>query len=129
MLIQLIISIVLGLFIGLEREIQHKVIGIRTTSLITLGSTLFSIISIAINNSDASRVIAQIVSGISFICIGIIVKEGNSVKGLTTSATIWCAAAVGVLIGLSMFKEAILSTLLIIIINTLFTYFKYDNKN
>lgn len=126
MIIKLVISIILGLIIGLEREIQHKAIGIRTTSLITLGSTLFSIISITLCNSDSSRVIAQIVSGISFICIGIIVKEGNSIKGLTTSATIWCASAIGVLIGIGMFKEAILGTIAILIINTIFSYFKYD---
>lgn len=123
-LIKIIISIVFGLLIGLERETQHKVIGIRTTSLITLGSTLFSLISIGICNSDASRVIAQIVSGISFICIGIIVKEGNSVKGLTTSATIWCTSAIGVLVGIGMFKEALLGVVSILIINILFTYFK-----
>lgn len=124
MIFKLFISIVLGVIIGLERERHHKAIGIRTTSLITLGSTLFSIISIAICNSDASRVIAQIVSGISFICIGIIVKEGSSVKGLTTSATIWCSAAIGVLVGIALYREALLGTLAILIINTMFTYFK-----
>lgn len=123
-LIKIIISIIFGVLIGLERENQHKVIGIRTTSLITLGSTLFSLISIGICDSDASRVIAQIVSGISFICIGIIVKEGNSVKGLTTSATIWCTSAIGVLVGIGMFKEATLGVVSILIINILFTYFK-----
>lgn len=124
MIWKIIITIILGLIIGLEREKNHKVIGIRTTSLITLGSTLFSIISIYLSEADPARVIAQIVSGISFICIGIIVKEGNSVKGLTTSATIWCTSAIGVLVGIGLFKEAVFGTIAILIINIIFTYFK-----
>ena len=126
MIINILLSIGLGFLSGLEREKHKKAIGIRTTSLITLGSTLFSIISIHYLQSDPTRVIAQIVSGIGFLSAGVIFKSSNQIKGLTTAATIWCAAAVGVLVGIGMFEIAVISTLSILIINTLFTYFKNE---
>lgn len=126
MIIKIVISIVLGFLIGLEREKHKKAIGIRTTSLITLGSTLFAIISICSFHADQSRVIAQIVSGIGFLSAGVIFKNSDQITGLTTAATIWCAAAVGVLVGIGMFEMAIISTLSILIINTIFNYFKNE---
>lgn len=94
--------------------------------MITLGSTLFAIISIYSFHADQSRVIAQIVSGIGFLSAGVIFKNSDQITGLTTAATIWCAAAVGVLVGIGMFEIAVISTLSILIINTLFTYFKNE---
>ena len=126
MIIKILISLGLGFLIGLEREKHKKAIGIRTTSLITLGSTLFAIISIYSFHADQSRVIAQIVSGIGFLSAGVIFKNSDQITGLTTAATIWCAAAVGVLVGIGMFEIAVISTLSILIINTLFTYFKNE---
>lgn len=126
MIIKILISITLGFLIGLEREKHKKAIGIRTTSLITLGSTLFAIISIYSFHADQSRVIAQIVSGIGFLSAGVIFKNSDQITELTTAATIWCAAAVGVLVGIGMFEIAVISTLSILIINTLFTYFKNE---
>lgn len=122
--LQIIFSIILGFLIGLEREKQGKSVGIRTVSLITLGSTLFTIMSPDTFGADNSRIIASIVSGVSFICIGVIVKEGCSVKGLTTSMTLWCSAAIGALCGLSMYFEAFVSTVAVISINLIFRYFK-----
>lgn len=121
-ILQIIFSVVLGFLIGLEREKCGKSVGIRTVSLITLGSTLFTIMSPEI--ADNSRIIAQIVSGVSFICIGVIVKEGCSIKGLTTSMTLWCSAAIGALCGLSMYFEAFVGTVAVIFINLIFRYFK-----
>ena len=126
MIIKILISIALGFLIGLEREKHKKAIGIRTTSLITLGSTLFAIISIYSFHADQSRVIAQIVSGIGFLSAGVILKNSDQSTGLPTAATIWCAAAVGVLVGIGMFEIAIISTLSILIINTIFNYFKNE---
>ena len=121
---KLIISVILGFLIGLEREHSGKSIGIRTVSLITLGSTLFAILSISILPADHSRIIAQIVSGIGFLGAGIIFKDGNSVHGLTTAASIWVAAAIGAMVGIGMFEIAAFGTLLILIINTCFVYIK-----
>ena len=71
---------------------------------------------------DNSRIIAQVVSGIGFLGAGIIFKDGDTVKGLTTAATVWCAAAVGGLCGFGMFAEALMGTVAIIIINIFFRH-------
>ena len=126
-IIPLLLSVFLGFLIGLERESKHKSVGIRTLSLISLGSTIYTLISIYYFNSDPTRVIAQIVSGIGFLGAGIIFKSGNEVKGLTTAATVWTSSGIGVLVGLGLYEISIISTLLILTINTLFKYFKYEN--
>ena len=124
-ILQLLSSIVFGFLIGLERETHKKSIGIRTTTLITLGSTLFTLMSPTMFNGDNSRIIAQIVSGISFLCIGVIIKDdGNHIKGLTTASTVWCSAAIGCLCGIGWYLEAFLGTVIIVGINYTFKYFK-----
>lgn len=128
MIIKILLSIILGFLIGLERETHGKAVGIRTISLITLGSTLFSIMSISIIPADASRIIAQIVTGVSFIGAGLIIKDNGSIRGLTTAAVVWVSASIGALVGIGMFKEAFIGTIAILIINLLFGYFK-KNEN
>ena len=123
MIWKILLSVVLGFLIGLERETTGKVIGIRTVSLITLGCTLFTLMS-PLGAEDNSRVVAQIVSGLGFLGAGVIFKNGATVQGLTTAATIFCAGSIGALVGLSMFKEAILGTIAIIFINLVFKHFK-----
>lgn len=127
-ILPLLLSVFLGFLIGLERESKHKSIGIRTLSLITLGSTIYTLISIYYFNSDPTRVIAQIVSGVGFLGAGIIFKSGSEIKGLTTAATVWTSSGIGVLVGLGLYKIAIISTLLVLIINSLFKYFKYEDS-
>ena len=121
---KIVISVCLGLMIGLERETSGKSVGVRTLSLICLGSTLFCLMSPTIFGGDNSRVVAQVVSGIGFLGAGIIFKNGDEVHGLTTAATIWATAAIGALIGMGMFKEGILGGIAILIINMLFKYVK-----
>ena len=127
MILKLLISVGLGFLIGLEREKSHKAVGIRTMSLITLGSTIFTLISSYYPSGDPTRVIAQIVTGVGFIGAGLIFKNDTQVSGLTTAATVWCAAAVGVLVGIGLFELAIISTLLILVINVLLEIFKKDH--
>lgn len=128
MILKIILSILLGFLIGFEREIHGKSVGIRTVSLITLGATLFCLMSPIIYNADNSRIVAQIVSGIGFLGAGIIFKNGDEIHGLTTAATIWTAAAIGCLIGIGMFLEAIIGASAIMFINLVFKYFKNDTK-
>ena len=116
---RLLLSTFLGALIGLERQTHRKNSGIRTMSLISLGSAVFSIISMSLAGSDPSRVIAQIVSGIGFLGAGIIFKSGMNIYGLTSAATIWCTAAVGTLCGIGRYQEAIVVTLLILAVNAL----------
>jgi len=92
---------VLGGFIGLERELRGYPAGIRTIALVALGSCLFTDISRLLGGDD--RVAAQIVTGIGFLGAGVIFREGISVKGITTAATIWSAAAVGMAVGTELY--------------------------
>jgi putative Mg2+ transporter-C (MgtC) family protein len=124
MIWQLLFSVLLGFLIGLEREIHGKSVGIKTVSLITLGSTLFVTMSPMIMDGDNSRIIAQVVSGVGFICAGVLIKGDNHISGLTTSSILWVSAAIGCLVGCGMFLEAGLGTLLILIITWVFPYFK-----
>ncbi len=118
----------LGYLIGLERELHGKVVGTRTISLIAIGSALYVLMSPSILNGDNSRIIAQVVSGIGFLGAGIIFKHGDTVKGLTTAATVWCAAAIGCLCGYGMYIEAIVGTAAVMVINLLFKYVRPGKK-
>ena len=115
---KLLLSAFLGSIIGLERQTHHKNSGVRTMALISLGSCVFSIVSMSFPGADPTRVIAQIVTGIGFLGAGIIFKSGMNVYGLTSAATIWCTAALGVAIGIEMYQLAIVLTIVILIINS-----------
>ena len=123
---KLALAMVLGYLIGMERELHGKVVGTRTISLIAIGSALYVLMSPSIIDGDNSRIIAQVVSGIGFLGAGIIFKDGDTIKGLTTAATVWCAAAIGCLCGFGMFAEAILGTAAIIGVNVLFKHLKHE---
>uniref|UniRef100_UPI0002E6485E MgtC/SapB family protein n=1 Tax=Nocardia vinacea TaxID=96468 RepID=UPI0002E6485E len=85
----------LGAVIGLERQYRARMAGLRTNALAAAGSTLFVLLSAyGFSGADATRVAAQIVSGIGFLGTGVILRDGLSVRGLITAATLWCAAAV-----------------------------------
>ena len=120
LLTKIILATALGYLMGLERELHGKVVGTRTISLIAIGSALYVLMSPHILDGDNSRIIAQVVSGIGFLGAGIIFKNGDTVKGLTTAATVWCAAAIGCLCGYGMFVEAIVGTCAIMMVNILF---------
>ena len=99
-LIKILLAAVVGGVIGAEREYQDKVAGFRTIILITLGSALFTIFSMTMDPGfTRSRVAANIVTGIGFLGAGAIVREGGKIGGMTTAATIWLSAALGMGIG------------------------------
>lgn len=103
---KLIVSLTLGAFIGYDRERQDMDAGIRTYAAVCLGSTLFTTVAEHLEEiTSASRIIANIVMGVGFLGAGIIYRNNatNTSHGLTTAATVWCTAAVGVAIGLDMF--------------------------
>jgi putative Mg2+ transporter-C (MgtC) family protein len=109
-------SAVIGLVIGFAR--RHKAAGIRTFTLICLGATIFTIVSIGFDGpgADPSRIIAQIVAGIGFLGLGVIWKSSDRLTGVTTAATVWVSAAIGVMIGLGMIHETIVGTVLTFVI-------------
>jgi putative Mg2+ transporter-C (MgtC) family protein len=122
--IRLLLASLLGAAIGFEREIHAHPAGMRTHLLVALGSAAFSVLSIfffispaAPNGSlptDPSRIAAQIVSGIGFLGAGAIIKYGTSVRGLTTAASLWATAAVGMAAGAGALLVAIVTTALIV---------------
>ncbi|GAA1137572.1 MULTISPECIES: MgtC/SapB family protein [Microbacterium] len=95
----------LGALIGLERQWRMRTAGMRTNALVSLGAALFVILgsqALPGETADPTRVAAQVVSGIGFLGAGVILREGLNIRGLTTAATLWCAAAVGSLAGAGM---------------------------
>jgi len=108
------VAFVLGGLVGLEREWQQRPAGLRTHILVAVASALFAIISgaAAEGGGDASRVAAGVVTGIGFIGAGTIMRHGNVVRGLTTAASLWMVAAIGVACGLAWYPAAILATLM-----------------
>jgi putative Mg2+ transporter-C (MgtC) family protein len=118
--IKLVVAILCGGAIGFERELSRKAAGLRTNVLICMGAALFMIVSRHISGgapySDPGRLVAQVVTGVGFIGAGVILQARGSVTGLTTAATIFVVAAVGITIGEGMFTVALLSTALIIVV-------------
>ena len=119
--IEIVTALLLGGLVGLDREVRMKSAGIRTNILICLGATLYTALSL-LNQSgpgmiaDPNRTAAQVVSGIGFLGAGAIIQSRGSVVGLTTAATIWVVAAVGVTIGLGYPLVAIIFTLTVLVV-------------
>lgn len=116
-IIRILVSFVLGIIVGIERGISHKTVGFRTLSLVCIGSATFTLISIyGFQGVDTSRVAAQIVTGIGFLGAGAILHQGYVTKGLTTAATLWVAASIGMACGTGMFVLAFIITLMSLIL-------------
>lgn len=118
-LLSIILAIVLGAVIGLEREISGKAAGLRTNVLICLGAAVFTIISkqlVAGTNDSVARIAAQIVTGVGFLGAGAIIQDRGGVHGLTTAATIWLVASIGMACGAGFYRLAVVAALLAILV-------------
>jgi putative Mg2+ transporter-C (MgtC) family protein len=114
-MLRLIVALALGAVVGLERERQERAAGLRTVTMVSLGSCLFTVVgAYGFPNTDPSRVAAQIVTGIGFLGAGTIFLRKDLVRGLTTAATIWTVAAIGMAAGTARYFEAAFTTLLIL---------------
>ena len=115
---RLLLAAGFGSAIGLEREYRHKPAGLRTNILIALGSALFTTVSMALGSSGGTsdRIAAQVVTGIGFLGGGAILRSGKSVHGMTTAATIWVNAAIGMAAGAGEYAVAIGSTIITLIV-------------
>lgn len=115
-------AFVMGTFIVVERQIRQRNAGLRTNILVSIGAAAFTILSYSMTtgNGDPSRVAAQIVSGIGFLGGGLILKDGLTVRGLNTAATIWCSAACGTLSGVGLYKEAAILVICVLLTHCLF---------
>lgn len=110
-LIGLGLALVLGFVIGAERESRGKDAGISTHIMVIAGAMFFTLLSAAVDPASTSRIAAQIVTGIGFLGAGLILKEGSSVKNLTTAASLWFAAAIGMAIGFGFYVSAIIAAI------------------
>ncbi len=108
---RVLLAAALGALMGLERELRGMPAGVRTIALVTMGSTLFTEMSRLSSSED--RIAAGIVTGIGFLGAGVIFREGYTVKGITTAATIWGAAAVGMAVGRELYLVALLGAVLV----------------
>jgi len=119
-IIKTLLSLLVGFILGFEREQKDKAAGLKTITIICLGSTLFTILSYKMGmgeSEDSTRIASYVVSGIGFLGAGVIFKDGFSINGLTTASIIWAAAAIGMAIGFGEFFIALaflLATLLIV---------------
>jgi putative Mg2+ transporter-C (MgtC) family protein len=118
MFFRVIFACLLGCLIGWERERHRNIIsaGIRTYGAISLGACAFGIVGLYISNADSARVAAQVVTGIGFLGGGIIFRQGDYVTGLTTAATLWATAAVGLAVSVGMYLTSLLIALLIFLL-------------
>ncbi len=125
-LLKILLSACLGGIIGAERELAHKEAGLRTNILIALGSTLVTILSFqfaAISKTgDPARLAAQIISGIGFLGAGAIMQARFAVHGLTTAATIWVVAGIGIAVGCGMYLVSFVITLFVLLVLSFFRY-------
>jgi putative Mg2+ transporter-C (MgtC) family protein len=123
-LLRLVIAAGLGAAIGLERELREREAGLRTHTLVSVGSALFTLVSAYGFNEfvrsgqavDPTRIAAQIVTGIGFIGAGAIIRQGLSIHGVTTAATLWVVAAIGIAAGAGYYAAAAIATALVIVL-------------
>lgn len=134
-LLRLALALLCGSIIGLERQIRGRAAGLTTNALVAVGAGIFiliseSLIMHAMNtggpvNNDNLRVLAQVVTGIGFLGAGVIIRDGFTVHGLNSAATVWCSAGVGSLCGYGMWIEALASATIILLINTVLKHLEH----
>lgn len=117
----LLATLLCGL-IGVEREFRNKQAGLKTMIMIGLGATLFTILSVRIGLSSQDRIASNIVTGIGFLGAGVIFKEDNQVKGLTTACVIWIVAAIGMAIGGGYYEQAVGVTIVVLLALLIFPF-------
>ena len=136
---RLMLAMVLGGIIGLEKKKKNHSAGFRTHILVTVGSCIFMLVSVSmpviitampngtVNNADPGRIAAQVVSGIGFLGAGAIIQaKGRRIHGLTTAASLWVVAAIGLAVGAGLYLTSIIATIMLLIILTSFS--RLENK-
>lgn len=128
-ILQLVLALIFGAAIGLEREFKRKGAGFQTFSLVALGACLFTILTFEFFNFfvgqsgvsfDPSRIILAVATGIGFIGAGVIIYRNPQIEGVTTAASLWCAAAIGVAVGAGFYFLGLLTTILAVLILIIF---------
>lgn len=120
---QLVLAILLGGLLGWQRVKIGKAAGPRTYALVTMSSTLFTILSFTAFNLDPAKVASQILTGIGFLCAGIIIHKNGGIEGLTTAAGLWAVTAIGMAIGVGWYTQAVIGTILMFIVLSIDDHF------
>ncbi|MFN8276991.1 MAG: MgtC/SapB family protein [Chitinophagales bacterium] len=119
-ILRVVVALIAGMAIGLEREIHHKNAGIRTNGLVSLGSAIFVLLSYGMiqdHGGDITRIIGQVVTGVGFLCAGVIMHRGGNPQGLTTAATVWCSAGIGCMAAAGYFAETAIACGIVLFVN------------
>lgn len=115
--LKLLLAVVLSGLIGWERERSHKPAGLRTHMLVCIGAALITVVSIGYFVEDYARIIAALITGIGFIGAGAIIAQGTKgIHGLTTAASLWVVAAIGICVGIGWYVLAVITTVLIMLV-------------
>jgi putative Mg2+ transporter-C (MgtC) family protein len=125
-LVGLVAALVLGALIGLERRLRHHPAGLHMNALVALGSAAYVIAgTLAGDPTGPARVAGQVVTGVGFLCAGVILHQGVTVRGINTAATVWCSSAVGVLAGTGFPGWAAVVAALVILANVVLHYVEH----
>jgi len=123
MTVRIVLAAVLGALVGLERQIHGRAAGLRTHILVSVGSSLFMVVSILVSETyghmgtvDPARIAAGVVTGIGFLGAGAIIRSGNSITGLTTAASVWTISAIGLTSGAGFYAPAVITTLVVVVV-------------
>lgn len=128
---KLVLAVILGGLLGLERSLARKTAGMRTYTLVSMGAALFVIVAemvaghymaLGVRTFDPLRVASQIVVGIGFLGVGLIILQGNKLRGLTTAAGLWVAAGLGMAVGYGLYVVAAMATVLTLFVFTVLWY-------
>ena len=117
----LMLAVVLGAAIGLERQLRQHAAGLHTNALVALGAASYVLAGMAMGDETApARIVGQVVVGVGFICAGLIWQHNGTVRGINTAATVWCSCAVGVFAGFGLLGWATFVAILVIVANVIF---------
>ncbi len=122
----LLLALFLGAAVGLERQLRRHPAGLHTNALVCMGSAAYVLVALLVTQeSSPTRIAGQVVTGVGFMCAGVIWHEGVTVRGLNTAATVWCTAAVGILAGLNFPVVAIVAAVILLAANILFHWIEH----
>ena len=118
-LLRLSCALLCGAIIGAERQWRQRTAGLRTHTLVAVGSALFIIVGCLIPDTSSTRIASNVISGVAFIGAGVIMRSGLNIRGINTAATLWCSSALGTLAGFGFFRFAWLGAACVLGVNTL----------
>jgi putative Mg2+ transporter-C (MgtC) family protein len=117
LLLRVAVALALGSVIGLERRLHRHPAGLHTNALVGAGAAIFCVLSTLVPDPSATRVAGQVVTGVGFICAGLVFHRGNIVRGINTAATVWCTTSIGVLCGSGFLRLATGCGMLVLVSN------------